>query len=168
MVIVIAALAVLVLGGVGAMGFMTTASDAPTGAVVQDRVQHATLLMDGFRYRTEPAVLEAGVPVVMTVDLESVQGCMRDVVIEEFGVRKLVSEGDNTITFTPTKEGTFPVVCSMNMGQGTLTVGEVDTAQVDAQVANSITGNAVQEPSVNKYDGGACGIDKPGGCGCGG
>ena len=48
--------------------------------------QEATLKMEGYNYVLEPATLEKGVPVRMTVDLDTVYGCMRDIVISAFDV----------------------------------------------------------------------------------
>lgn len=128
--------AALVVILVGVMATMSTTE--PTGNVVatqQEGVQEVLLTMDGMQYRTEPSVLKAGVPVRMTVDLATVTGCMRDVVIPAFDVRKLVSEGDNVIEFTPKLEGQYPISCSMGMGQGTLVVGE-SQVELSANVAS--------------------------------
>ncbi|MFH1408299.1 MAG: cupredoxin domain-containing protein [Nanoarchaeota archaeon] len=89
-------------------------------------VQEATLSFENYEYVMDPPTLKKGVPVKMTVDLDTVYGCMRDVVISSFGVRKFVSGGDNVIEFTPDKAGEFWVVCSMNMGRGKFTVAEPD------------------------------------------
>ena len=85
-------------------------------------VQYVTLKMENYGYVIEPSEMKVGVPTVMTVDLDSVYGCMRDVVIPEYNIKKYVSEGDNIIKFTPTKIGKLPVTCSMNMGRGILKV----------------------------------------------
>jgi len=60
----------------------------------------------------------------MEVDLATVKGCMRTVVIAAFDVKKTVKEGDTTIDFTPTKTGEIQIVCGMNMGKGSFTVAE--------------------------------------------
>jgi uncharacterized protein len=112
-------------------------------------VQDVKLTMEGYTYILTPGTLKKGVPVRMEADLGTVTGCMRDVVISAFGVRKYVSEGDNIIEFTPTRAGTFNIACSMNMGRGQFTVLESDgtkSTNVEA-AAPAATG---------------------GGCGCGG
>ncbi|MCA9477902.1 MAG: hypothetical protein KC535_02025 [Nanoarchaeota archaeon] len=108
----------VILGNASSRGIQAT------GDVVADEgnVQYATLKIENYQYVTEPKTLKAGVPVVMTVDLDSVYGCARDVVIREYGVRKYVKEGDNIIRFTPTESGSLPVACSMNMVRGNLDV----------------------------------------------
>ncbi|MBT3406001.1 hypothetical protein HN419_02430 [Candidatus Woesearchaeota archaeon] len=93
-----------------------------TGLFTFDNVQKVQLTMDGGTYVLKPSVLMKDVPVELEADLGSLHGCMRDVVISEFDVRKLVSETDNVISFTPDKTGTFGIACSMNMGTGTFSV----------------------------------------------
>ena len=130
-----------------------------------DGYQEVVLKMENYEYLTVPAVLEKDVPVRMTVDLDTVYGCMRDVVINEFNVRKYVSEGDNIIEFTPDKSGTFWIVCSMNMGRGQFSVA-VDSS--------SSSVDDYEEPAPATASG-SCGDDdcsgsKNGGCdgSCGG
>jgi plastocyanin domain-containing protein len=85
-------------------------------------VQNVKLSVSGAKYILTPSVLKKDVPVRMEADLNTLKGCSRDVVISAFGVRKYVNEGDNIITFTPTKTGTINIACSMNMYRGTFTV----------------------------------------------
>ena len=90
--------------------------------VVTGEYQAVKLSVSGGTYILTPSVLKKDVPVRMEADLSTVRGCARDVVISAFGVRKYVKEGDNIITFTPTKTGTINIACSMNMYRGTFTV----------------------------------------------
>lgn len=111
------------LKGVILGGASQDASIAANSATIDpNEVQYATLKMKNYAYVMEPATLKVGVPVIMTVDLDTVYGCTRDVVIPEYGVKKYVSEGDNIIRFTPTKTGSLPVSCSMGMAQGSFKV----------------------------------------------
>ncbi len=86
--------------------------------------QEVTLKFINYEYVLEPSVLKKGVPVRMTVDLSTVSGCMRDIVISSFNVRKYVSQGDNVIEFMPDKSGEFIIACSMNMGRGSFSVSD--------------------------------------------
>ena len=124
-------------------------------AAVTGGVQEVTLTFENYAYKLSPSRLQEGVPVRMVVDLDSVYGCMRDVVIPAFNVRKYVSEGDNVIEFTPTKSGTINIACSMNMGRGTFEV-----VSNDGQVADFV------DTSAPEASAGSCGSS--GGCGCGG
>jgi plastocyanin domain-containing protein len=114
--------------------------------------------MKNYQYLTDPAVLKKGIPVKMTVDLNTVVGCATDIVIKDFGVRKYVSQGDNIITFTPTKTGTIGIACSMNMYHGTFTVVDEANPNAPAEVTAS---------PITPASGGSCGAGG-GGCGCGG
>lgn len=87
-------------------------------------VQNAKLYMQNYEYKVEPAVLKKGIPVRMTVEVDSLVGCAKGVVIKDFGIRKSVSKTDNIIEFTPNKAGTIDIACSMNMYHGTFTVVE--------------------------------------------
>lgn len=123
--------------------------------------QEILLTFENYEYQLSPSTLVKDVPVRMEVDLNSVYGCMRDVVISAFDVRKYVREGDNIIEFTPDKTGTFNIACSMNMGRGTFKVAEADGS------ANDYT-ETQAAPSAGI--GGSCGGGQggAGGCGCGG
>ncbi len=160
--IIIMAIAVLVLFGfvsaqVSQKGF--DQNNAITGNVVavngiSDGFQEVILSFENYEYKLTPSTLVAGVPVKMNVDLQSVFGCMRDVRIPAFGVSKYVTKGDDIIEFTPTKSGTFNIVCSMNMGRGTFTVIDQNGAVAD-----------YTEPALNTQ---AQNCQAEGGCGCGG
>ncbi len=121
---------------------------------VQNGVQKVALSLVNGRYQLSPPNLKKDVPVRMEVDLSSVTGCMTSVTIPGFNVRKYVSPGDNIITFTPDKTGTFQIACSMGMGRNTFNV-------VDE------TGNVGTYVESAKTAGGSCGAGG-GGCGCGG
>jgi heme/copper-type cytochrome/quinol oxidase subunit 2 len=116
--------------------------------------QVVKLTYENYQYRMTPSTLKKGVPVRMEVDLDSVTGCMVAVRIPGFGVAKNVEPGDNIITFTPDKAGTFQIACSMGMGRNTFTV--VD----DSGSAGTYTEQLASA-------GGSCGMPS-GGCGCGG
>ncbi len=88
------------------------------------KVQVVKLTFDEKGYVVTPAVVTKGVPVKMEVDLDTVKGCMRTVVIKDFDVKKTVKTGETTIEFTPNKAGPIPIICGMNMGKGLFTVVE--------------------------------------------
>ena len=90
----------------------------------QPKPQIVKLSFDDKGYVVTPSRVTKGVPVRMEVDLATVKGCMRTVVIAAFDVKKTVKEGDTTIDFTPTKTGEIQIVCGMNMGKGSFTVAE--------------------------------------------
>jgi len=95
---------------------------AKTPAQDAKKVQKVTLSFDDKGYVVTPAKVTKGVPVEMDVDLDTVKGCMRTVVIDSFKVKKTVKAGDTTIAFTPDKSGDIGIICGMNMGKGQFTV----------------------------------------------
>jgi plastocyanin domain-containing protein len=86
------------------------------------RVQVVKLTFDDKGYVVTPGTVVKGVPVRMEVDLGTVTGCMRTVVINAVNVKKTVKEGETTIEFTPTKSGKVEIVCGMNIGKGSFAV----------------------------------------------
>ena len=91
------------------------------------KLQVVKLSFDDKGYVVTPSSVTKGVPVKMEVDLETVKGCMRTVVIDAFNVKQTVKAGATTIEFTPTKSGPIQIVCGMNMGKGQFTVAEPAT-----------------------------------------
>ena len=91
------------------------------------KVQIVKLSFDEKGYVVTPSTVTKGVPVKMEVDLDTVKGCMRTVVIDAFNVKQTVKDGATTIEFTPTKSGPIQIVCGMNMGKGQFTVAEPAT-----------------------------------------
>ena len=95
---------------------------AAQGSKPAEKVQVVKLTFDDKGYVVTPGTVTKGVPVRMDVDLDTVKGCMRTVVISAFNVKQTVKEGATTITFTPTKSGKIEIICGMNMGKGSFTV----------------------------------------------
>jgi plastocyanin domain-containing protein len=101
------------------------AVSGPSAAQASSQAQKAQsvkLTFDDKGYVVTPETVTKGVPVRMTVDLNTVKGCMRTVVINAFNVKQTVKEGSTTIEFTPTKSGKIEIICGMNMGKGSFTV----------------------------------------------
>jgi plastocyanin domain-containing protein len=97
---------------------------AQSGKDQATKVQVVKLSFDDKGYVVTPSTVTRGVPVKMEVDLDTVKGCMRTVVIDAFKVKQTVKAGATTIEFTPTTSGTIQIVCGMNMGKGQFTVTE--------------------------------------------
>ncbi len=133
----------------------TTANSATT---TTGTIQSANLALVDFSYKLTPNKLIKGVPVRIIVDESTLSGCMKNVVIKDFGVSKTIKPGDNVIEFIPDKTGTFWITCSMGMGPGSFEVvnadGTVDANSQTAQGLYTATGSTCSM-------GGA-------GCGCGG
>ena len=100
---------------------------AQAGGDQAKKVQVVKLSFDDKGYVVTPSTVTKGVPVKMEVDLDTVKGCMRTVVIDAFNVKQTVKAGATTIEFTPTKSGPIQIVCGMNMGKGQFAVTEPAT-----------------------------------------
>ncbi|MFT4304137.1 MAG: hypothetical protein ACMXYG_06225 [Candidatus Woesearchaeota archaeon] len=110
--------------------------------------QEVLLEFVDFRYEMTPSQIIKDVPVRMTVDLNTAFGCYRDILIPEFNVRKYVRPNDNVITFTPTKTGTFTIMCSMDMARGTFQVVESTSGNSN----NNNLGNLQKSDSEKNSD----------------
>ncbi|MBN7772585.1 sulfite exporter TauE/SafE family protein [Clostridium aminobutyricum] len=107
--------------------------------------QEITTSLDGGRY--SPIAVQEGVPVKWTIyaEAEDLNGCNRTMTIPEYNIQKQLEVGENVITFTPTKTGTFGYSCWMGMIRSSITVVD-DIRNIDAnKVAEDsagITNNA--------------------------
>ena len=138
-----------------AAGLPSGAEAGGTPAEIKNGVQEVQLYVQGSSYYPNPIRVKKGTPVRLVGDMNRIPGCSRSIVIPEFGIRKVLSTGDNTIEFTPDKSGTFQFSCSMGMYIGTIVVEDTD-----GSVA-AFTGDAAPVAA------GSCGAGG-GGCGCGG
>ena len=118
---------VTVLSAVSLVAVLSAGILSAQSAGKQAKPQEVKLTFDAKGYVVTPATVTKGVPVKMEVDLGTVKGCMRTVVIDAFNVKKTVKDGDTTIEFTPTKSGPIQIVCGMNMGKGSFTVVDPQT-----------------------------------------
>jgi plastocyanin domain-containing protein len=113
-------IALPVIAVLAAPGLCAAQAPKPVGKGVQT----VKLTFDDKGYVVTPATVTKGVPVRMEVDLDTVKGCMRTVVINAFNVKQTVKTGETTIEFTPTKSGKIDIICGMNMGKGSFSVVE--------------------------------------------
>jgi plastocyanin domain-containing protein len=116
------AIAIAVVFLVPVMAVLSLRAQAPKAQA--RKVQEVKLSFDDKGYVVTPSTVTRGVAVKMEVDLSTVKGCMRTVVISAFDVKKTVKADDTTIEFTPNKTGEIQIICGMNMGKGKFTVVE--------------------------------------------
>ena len=102
----------------------TVPTSAQASRPAQPKVQNVKLSVDDKGYVVTPDTVVAGVPVRMEVDLKTVTGCARTVVIDAVKVKKTVSEGQTVIEFTPAKSGKVAIACGMDMVHGSFTVAD--------------------------------------------
>lgn len=109
----------------GAILFLNSGDSVVNGSVVNNgnmgNAQHVALSMKNGNYFPNTITVKANQPVEVTLD-SSVVGCYRAFTIRDLGVADLSNNPSDTITFTPTKTGSFRFACSMGMGFGTIVV----------------------------------------------
>ena len=84
-------------------------------------IQKVTLSMKDLNYYPNEIRVKVNLPVSLSLD-SSVDGCLRDIVIKDFGVAKNLKTPSDTLVFTPTKKGAFTFACSMGMAYGKIVV----------------------------------------------
>ena len=97
-------------------------SDNQSTAVVNNNVQEIKSTLESGQY---PAItVQAGIPVkwTITADANNLNGCNNQIIIPQYNVKQKLVVGDNVITFTPTKSGTFGYSCWMGMIRSSITV----------------------------------------------
>jgi plastocyanin domain-containing protein len=109
----------LVVAGCSAKG--DNISGQAAGGDYKD-IQEVHVKVVGANYVFEPSTLKKDAVVKLIFDMNTVDGCARSVVIPAFNIQKALSEGNNVITFSPSKAGLYRIACSMNMYTGEFTV----------------------------------------------
>jgi len=117
-------------------------SDNQSTAVVNNNVQEIKSTLESGQY---PAItVQAGIPVkwTITADANNLNGCNNQIIIPQYNVKQKLVVGDNVITFTPTKSGTFGYSCWMGMIRSSITV-------VDNVKSSGATGSAENSTNVD-------------------
>ena len=104
----------------------TTTTDVPTTFqdTTDDGVQDIYLsygrVGPSFNYVFSTDTVKVGEPVRITADVANLKGCYKYIQVPEYRISKYVTEGDNTVEFTPTETGEILFTCSMGMGTAKL------------------------------------------------
>lgn len=112
--------------------FLVRAMLAPAGAErvpadgiaadMEGGAQVIRMSVESYYYEPAAFTVKQGIPVRWVIDGTRASGCTQYVIAREFGISKRIMPGENIVEFTPTKKGSFPFSCSMNMARGTITV----------------------------------------------
>lgn len=121
-----------------------------------------TIRMDVTRsgYQPNQFVLKKGVPVKWIINGKQLTGCNSGIKVPQLGLQFNLKQGEQTIEFTPTQEGTISWSCLMGMLRGTFIV-KSDIDPTNAQAVQEALNSIPPQPQ-----GGTCG-GSGGGCGCG-
>lgn len=99
----------------------TGAVTAPTTAPSGD-AQVVYLSAQGLNYVVSQSTVQVNKPVRFVGDPQKLPGCSRSIVIPQLGLRKVFSETDTILEFTPTQKGPLAFSCGMGMYRGSVTV----------------------------------------------
>ncbi len=91
-------------------------------ATINGDVQEITTTLESGQYT--PIIVTAGIPVTWTIvaDEASLNGCNNEIIIPQYNIEKKLVAGENIITFTPDKTGTFGYSCWMGMIRSSISV----------------------------------------------
>lgn len=100
------------------------ASNMGIKAKIDRDVQRVTTKVTSNGY--EAITVQKGIPVEWTIHVPDgvLTGCNNKMIIENYGIQKDLSVGDNKIEFTPSKAGTVPYTCWMGMVSSEINVVE--------------------------------------------
>lgn len=105
------------------LAVVACATQQPTGrATGTADVQTVTVHAEGASYIFTPSAVEVGRPVQLIFDTDRLPGCSRAFTIPSMNIGEVISEEQNTITFTPSESGSLVASCTMAMYNGELIV----------------------------------------------
>lgn len=118
---------VVLLGGVAAIAwvnwyfFVAARSTAAAAAVGGGGMQEVAIEVKG---GYSPAVVQVrrGVPVRLVFDRQETSGCSEEVVLGDFGIRRLPAHQRMAVELTPEEAGSYEFTCGMGMLRGRLIV----------------------------------------------
>ncbi len=94
-------------------------SDVKAAKVDQSGNQTVNITVFSNGYESDVKTLKSGVPVILNLTSDNVQGCSRAFTIPEYNISKILPEtGVVSLEFTPTKKGRLTYTCSMGMYTG--------------------------------------------------
>ena len=143
-----------------------------TGNVVAMEGDYQVIRMDVTRAGWEPNkfVLKKDVPVKWIINGKEITGCNNAIQVPKFGLEFDIKQGEQTIEFTPDKEGVISWSCWMGMIPGTFIVKENIDLSNSGEVQKELA--AAPTPEAGSCGGSCgsptCGGSTGGGCGCGG
>ena len=82
---------------------------------MEDGKQVLNMTVGARGYVLDTNVVQAGIPVKIYIDVQSLNGCNNPLGIPAYGIEKDLKSGESIIEFTPTKEGPITISCWMGM-----------------------------------------------------
>jgi sulfite exporter TauE/SafE len=128
-------------------------------AILKEGYQEIRMTVDSKGFTPNKFVLKTGVPVKWIIDGKQLNGCNSGIIVNAYGLNFKVTQGLQTIEFTPDKAGTIKWSCWMGMIPGSFIV----TDDLNSGTQTAATADTAPVGSSGMTCGGASG----GGCGCG-
>jgi len=147
----------MTLSGVGFN--INTVSAAITGASgstanLAGDIQQINMTVTASGWTPDTFVLKKGVPVQWNIDVKQLTSCNKEIIAQAYNLDIKLKPGLNTVSFTPTKEGTVSWSCWMGMIPGSFIVKSDIDLNSQQQVQTALSSAPAPKSS--------------GGCGCGG
>jgi len=159
--------------GFDATSLMVSAGGSDiTGNAVAMEGDYQVIRMEVNRYGWEPDkfVLKKDVPVKWIIDAKEINGCNNAIQVPKFGLEFDIKQGEQTIEFTPDKEGVISWSCWMGMIPGVFIVKDDIDLSNTGDIQKEL--EAAPTPKAGSCGGSCgsptCGGGSGGGCGCGG
>ena len=84
-------------------------------ATIKKNYQVVKINLDYDNYKDILVQKDIPVKLIINVEKEKLTGCNNQLLINKFGIKKDLQEGENIIEFTPSKLGNYSYTCWMNM-----------------------------------------------------
>ena len=118
---------VVLVGGIAAIVwvnwyFFLAERGAAAAVAGSGGTQEVTVQVKG-GYSPATVKVKKGAPVRLVFDRQETSGCSEEVVLPEFGIKRVLpAHQKTTVEFTPERAGTYEFTCGMSMLRGQLTV----------------------------------------------
>jgi len=97
------------------LSFLKNAQEELPIIKMEEGKQIINMVVDANGYTPSIPIVQVGIPVKMTIDARTINGCNNPIVIPEYGVEIDLTSPDPVVEFTPTKEGAIQISCWMGM-----------------------------------------------------
>ena len=135
----------------------STIDPGTSSAIIDNNVQTINMNVDGNGYSPSSFVLKKGVKVKWNINVLQLTSCDSELIAKDYNIDINLKQGQNSVEFTPDKDGTIPFTCGMGMLHGNFIV--TDTGTASTQELNSA------KPSTSSGSG-SCNMGSGGSCGC--
>jgi sulfite exporter TauE/SafE/copper chaperone CopZ len=133
-------------------GSPTNLTNATANITISNGYQTIRMNVTSGGWQPNNFVLQKGVPVKWIINGVELTSCNNRIIVRDYGLDFPVKQGEQTIEFTPTKEGVVRWSCWMGMIPGTFVV----VSDINNKTEQNIIGQTAPVPPAST-----------GGCGCG-